>query len=219
MYHWKTRNLWEDWDSNPPWFRPHWTYDTKSDHSKPISYLVKNRHSSTNHPNVQILCYMLCVIVLCHARIIKWANSRHCNNSAIFFCIQQASKQVEIDPTAVCDEGKLHQKACYLLQAYGPSAQQAPNNRAIKLVVTFRGGYLVQVSKYVVQTYHGLNSTKVQLAPRKNLQACTYFCQKIRNFLLILLLKVRTNILCQIRSTYLHIYMYIYMSALLTILQ
>ena len=207
MYHCKTRNLWEDWDSNPPWFRPHWTYDTKSDHSKPISYLVKNRHSSTNHPNVQILCYMLCVIVLCHARIIKWANSRHCNNSAIFFCIQQASKQVEIDPTAVCDEGKLHQKACYLLQAYGPSAQQAPNNRAIKLVVTFRG-YLVQVS---MSSRHIMASIRRKSSWR-HAKICKhmYFCQKIRNFLLILLLKVRTNILCQIRSTYLHIYVYLY---------
>ena len=114
MYHCKTRNLWEDWDSNPPWFRPHWTYDTKSDHSKPISYLVKNRHSSTNHPNVQILCYMLCVIVLCHARIIKWANSRHCNNSAIFFVYnKQASKLKQIPLRSVMRESYIRKHAIY----------------------------------------------------------------------------------------------------------
>ena len=84
-------NAWPEsmWSAN----RSKKSFNIKSNHSNPISYLVKNRHSSTNHPNVQILCYMLCVIVLCHARIIKWANSRHCNNSAIFFVYnKQASK-------------------------------------------------------------------------------------------------------------------------------
>ena len=57
---------------------------------------------------VHILCYMLCVIVLCHARINRPVVDITTTLRFFFVYNKQASKQVEIDPTAVCDEGKLH---------------------------------------------------------------------------------------------------------------